>query len=120
MTNQPTQSYEIAIFNQLVKNSESIAVMNSNLINLEKKVDQNYTELNSKIEILDNKVTTLDNKVTALDNKVDGIDSRLEKIEEGYESIVKTAKFLRTGIVTIGIGVLINIVSTPVLSQIFH
>lgn len=84
MTNPETrQQYEGAILNQLVKNAEKLAV-----------IESEFDRVKPKIE-----------KIEVLEQKIDRIYSALS-----------TLKWIS---VTIGIGVIINIFSQPILSTIF-
>ena len=84
MTNPETkQQYEGAILNQLVKNAEKLAVIESEFQRVKPKIE--------KIEVLE------------------------QKIDKIY-SALSTLKWIS---VTIGIGVIINIFSQPILSTIF-
>ena len=84
MTNPETkQQYEGAILNQLVKNAEKLAV-----------IESEFKQAKPKIE-----------KIDVLEQKIDKIYSALS-----------TLKWIW---VTIGIGVIINIFSKPILDRIF-
>lgn len=91
MTNpEAKQQYEGAILNQLVKNAEKLAVIDFDLSQLKPKID---------------KIDTLEEKEDVLEEKVDKIYSTLG-----------TVKWLS---ITIGVGVIINIFSQPILSWLF-
>ena len=91
MTNPETrQQYEGAILNQLVKNAEKLAVIESEFSQVKPKIQ--------KIEVIEQKLETVE-----------------QKIDRIY-SVLSTLKWLS---VTIGIGVVINIFSQPILSWIF-
>lgn len=91
MTSPETkQQYEGAILNQLVKNAEKLAV-----------IESKFEQITPKIE----KIDVLEMKIDAVEQKVDRIYSALS-----------TLKWIS---VTIGIGVIINIFSQPVLDRIF-
>ena len=84
MTNPETrQQYEGAILNQLVKNAEKLAVIESEFNQVKPKID----------------------KIDLLEQKIDKIYAALS-----------TLKWI---CVTIGIGVVINIFSQPILSKLF-
>ena len=84
MTNPETkQQYEGAILNQLVKNAEKLAV-----------IESEFKQAKPKIE-----------KIDVLEQKIDKIYSALS-----------TLKWIW---VTIGIGVIINIFSKPILDRTF-
>ena len=98
MTNPETkQQYEGAILNQLVKNAEKLAVIELKFKQVEPKID--------KIKILEEKLETVEEKLETVEQKIDTIYSALS-----------TLKWIS---VTIGIGVIINIFSKPVLDRIF-
>ncbi|MEM8723520.1 MAG: hypothetical protein AAGE84_30270 [Cyanobacteria bacterium P01_G01_bin.39] len=91
MTNPDTkQQYEGAILNQLVKNAEKLAV-----------IELKFRQVEPKIE----KIGVLEEKIEAVEQKVDKIYSALS-----------TLKWIS---VTIGIEVVINIFSQPILSRLF-
>ena len=91
MTNpEAKQQYEGAILNQLVKNAEKLAVIDFDLQQLKPKID--------KINILKEKV-----------------DNLAEKVDKIY-STLGTIKWIS---VTIGIGIIINIFSQPIVSWLF-
>ena len=91
MTSPETkQQYEGAILNQLVKNAEKLAVIELKFRQVEPKID--------KIEVLEEKIEVVE-----------------QKIDKIY-SALSTIKWIS---VTIGIGVIINIFSQPILSSIF-
>ena len=91
MTNpEAKQQYEGAILNQLVKNSEKLAVVEFELSQLKPKID----------------------KIDDLEQKLDGLDKKVDKI-------FSALSILRWLSITIGIGVIINIFSQPLVSWIF-
>ena len=91
MTNPETkQQYEGAILNQLVKNAEKLAVIKFELNQLKPKID----------------------KIDVLEDKVDNLGSKVDKIY----STLGTVKWIS---VTIGIGVIINIFSQPIVNWLF-
>ncbi|MEM7591274.1 MAG: hypothetical protein AAF383_07115 [Cyanobacteria bacterium P01_A01_bin.83] len=91
MTNPDTkQQYEGAILNQLVKNAEKLAV-----------IELKFRQVEPKIE----KISVLEEKIEAVEQKVDKIYSALA-----------TLKWIS---ITIGIGVIINIFSQPILGRLF-
>ena len=93
MTNQnPAQSYEIGIFNQLVKNSEEIALTKF-------------------------KVEEVEKKLISIETKVNDIDNRLTKIEQIGEKILNGGRYV---IVAIALSILVNVLSTPLISNLFH
>ena len=84
MTNPDTrQQYEGAILNQLIKNADKLAVIESEFNQVKPKID----------------------KTDLLEQKIDKIDAALATLKLIY--------------VTIGIGVVINIFSQPILSRLF-
>lgn len=92
MTNPESKvQYEGAILNQLVKNAEKLAVIEFNLNQLKPKIDR---------------IDNLEQKVNNLEHKVDEI-----------YSAVSTIKWLS---ITIGIGIIINIFSQPIVSWLFR
>ena len=92
MTNPETkQQYEGAILNQLVKNAEKLAVIVSEFDRVKPKIQ---------------KVEVLEQKIGIVEQKIDRIYSTLS-----------TLKWIS---VTIGIGVVINIFSQPIVSWIFQ
>ncbi|MEL6439295.1 MAG: hypothetical protein AAFQ80_08600 [Cyanobacteria bacterium J06621_8] len=91
MSNPDTkQQYEGAILNQLVKNAEKLAVIESEFKQIKPKID----------------------KIDFLEQKVDKIEQKVDKIY----SALATLKWIS---VTIGIGVVVNIFSQPILSRLF-
>ena len=91
MTNpEAKQQYEGAILNQLVKNAEKLAVIEFDLNQLKPKLD----------------------KIDVLEDKVDNLEEKVDKIY----STLGTVKWIS---VTIGIGVIINIFSQPIISWLF-
>ena len=91
MTNpEAKQQYEGAILNQLVKNAEKLAVIEFDLNQLKPKID----------------------KIDVLEDKVDNLEAKVDKIY----STLGTLKWIS---VTIGIGVIINIFSQPIVSWLF-
>ena len=91
MTNPETRTqYEGAILQQLIKNAEELAV------------------IKPKIDKIDN----LEQKVDNLEQKVDNLEQKVDKIY----SAIGTLKWLT---ITIGIGIIINIFSQPIVSFLF-
>ncbi|HHP7232914.1 MAG TPA: hypothetical protein ACFCUY_18905 [Xenococcaceae cyanobacterium] len=110
MTNQnPAQGYEIGIFNQLVRNSEAIALTQFKVEELGKKVTEIEEKL-KKIEVQVNKIPNIETRLTS-------VETRLTKIEQIGEKILSSVKYV---IVAIALGILINILSTPVVTNLFH
>lgn len=84
MTNPETkQQYEGAILNQLVKNAEKLAV-----------IESEFNQVKPKIQ-------------------------RIEVLEQKIDRIYSTLSTLKWISVTIGIGVIINIFSQPIVSWLF-
>ena len=98
MTNPETRTqYEGAILQQLIKNAEELAV-------IKPKID--------KIDNLERKVDNLEQKVDNLEQKVDNLGQKVDKIY----SAIGTLKWIT---ITIGIGIIINIFSQPIVSFLF-
>ena len=98
MTNPETRTqYEGAILQQLIKNAEELAV-------IKPKID--------KIDNLEQKVDNLEQKVDNLEQKVDDLGQKVDKIY----SAIGTLKWIT---ITIGIGIIINIFSQPIVSFLF-
>lgn len=97
--------YEGAILNQLVKNAEKLAVIEFDLNQIKPKIN--------KIDGFEQKVNSLEQKVDNLEQKVDGLDKKVDQIY----SAISTVKWLS---ITIGIGIVINIFSQPILSLLFQ
>ena len=96
MTNRnPAQGYEIGIFNQLVKNSEAVAL----------------TQF--KVDELGKQVINIDSRLQNVETKLTDIDNRLNRIEEIGEKILGSIKYI---IGSIALGILINILSLPALN----
>lgn len=98
MTNpEAKQQYEGAILNQLVKNAEKLAVIDFDLKLLKPKID----------------------KINILEEKVDNIEEKVDNLEEKVDQIYSTLGTIKWISVTIGIGVIINIFSQPIVSWLF-
>lgn len=92
MTNPEAKTqYEGAILTQLVKNAEKLAVL-----------EVSFVQIQSKIDKIDN-----------LETKVDNLETKVDKIY----STIETLKWLT---ITIGIGIVVNIFSQPVVSFLFQ
>ena len=103
MTNQnPTQNYEAAIFNQLVKISEENAVIKYKVEQSEKRFDA-----------IEEQVT----KIPSIETKLQEIDDRLKKIEDIPKKIQQSTRWI---IITIAIGIVVNIFSSPVVANLYH
>ncbi len=112
MTNpEAKQQYEGAILNQLVKNAEKLAVIEFDLKQVKPKID--------KIDVLENKIDNLENKIDVLENKIDVLENKVDNLEEKVDKIYSTLGTLKWISVTIGIGVIINIFSQPIVSWLF-
>ena len=91
MTNPEIRTqYEGAILQQLIKNAEELAV-------IKPKID---------------KIDSLEQKVDNLEQKVDNLEQKVDKIY----SAIGTLKWLS---ITIGIGIIINIFSQPIVTLLF-
>lgn len=98
MTDSEVRSqYEGAILQQLIKNSEQLAVISP-------KVE--------RIGTIEQKVDTLEEKVDVIEQKVDILEQKIDKVYTAIE----TVKWIS---LTIGIGIIINIFSQPILSKLF-
>ena len=112
MTNpEAKQQYEGAILNQLVKNAEKLAVIEFDLKQVKPKID--------KIDVLENIIDNLENKIDVLENKIDVLENKVDNLEEKVDKIYSTLGTLKWISVTIGIGVIINIFSQPIVSWLF-
>ena len=119
MTNpEAKQQYEGAILNQLVKNAEKLAVIEFDLKQVKPKIDK-IDVLENKIDVLENKIDVLENKVDVLENKIDVLENKVDNLEEKVDKIYSTLGTLKWISVTIGIGVIINIFSQPIVSWLF-
>ncbi len=124
MTNQnPAQGYEIGIFNQLVKNSEAIALTQFKVEQLGKQVTEIDNRL-KKVEVQVNKIpeietrlTNIETRLTNVETRFTNVETRLTKIEQIGEKILGSIKYF---IGAIALGILINILSTPLVSNLFH
>jgi tetrahydromethanopterin S-methyltransferase subunit G len=93
MTSQnPAQGYESGILQQLVKNSEDIAV------------------IKLKVE----KIDTIEVRLNSVDSHLDSLQNRLESIEVIGQKIVKGIGVTKWLLITVGIGIVINILSIPI------
>ncbi len=103
MTNQnPAQGYEIGILNQLIKNSEAIAV----------------TQL--KVEVVEkqtNKIPSIETRLDSIETRLDSIENRLDSIEKIGQKIINGFKWIVASII---LGIFINILSTPLITNLFH
>ena len=105
MTNPETRTqYEGAILQQLIKNAEELAV-------IKPKIDK-IDNLEQKVDNLEQKVDNLEQKVDNLEQKVDDLGQKVDKIY----SAIGTLKWIT---ITIGIGIIINIFSQPIVSFLF-
>ena len=113
MTNQnPAQGYEIGIFNQLVKNSEAIALTQFKVEELGKKVTKIEEQVN-KIPELESRLVQIENRLDNVETKITNIDNRLTNIEQIGEKILGSVKYV---IGAIALGILINVLSLPALN----
>jgi tetrahydromethanopterin S-methyltransferase subunit G len=97
MTSQnPAQGYESGILQQLVKNSEDIAV------------------IKLKVE----KIDTIEVRLNSLDSHLDSLQNRLESIEVIGQKIVKGIGVTKWLLITVGIGIVINILSIPITNYL--
>ena len=96
MTNQnPAQGYEIGILNQLIKNSEAIAV------------------IQLKVEVVEIQTS----KIPSVENRLDSIETRLDSIEKIGQKIINGFKWIVGSII---LGIFINILSTPLITNLVH
>ncbi len=87
MTNSdPKQQYEGAILQQLIKNAEKLAVIEFEINQIKPKV-----------------------------NKIDTLEEKITSIESDVIQVKKDSEFAKWLLITIAIGVLINIFSQPIL-----
>jgi tetrahydromethanopterin S-methyltransferase subunit G len=97
MTSQnPAQGYESGILQQLVKNSEDIAV------------------IKLKVE----KIDTIEVRLNSMDSHLDSLQNRLESIEVIGQKIVKGIGVTKWLLITVGIGIVINILSIPITNYL--
>ena len=91
MTNpEAKQQYEGAILNQLVQNVQKLTVIETNLQQLQPKIA-----------------------------KIDSLEAKLDKLEEKVNKIYSTLGTVKWISITIGIGIIINIFSQPIVSWLF-
>lgn len=127
MTNQnPTQGYETGIFNQLVKVSEENAVIKYKLELVEVQVNKVPT-IESRLDAIESRLVTVEgrldaievqvNKIPGIESQIKGLDDRLQKIENIPQAIKNGTRWI---IITIIIGIIINIFSTPIIANLFN
>lgn len=91
MTNpEAKQQYEGAILNQLVQNVQKLTVIETNLQQLQPKIA-----------------------------KIDSLEAKLDNLEEKVNKIYSTLGTVKWISITIGIGIIINIFSQPIVSWLF-
>ncbi|MDJ0680542.1 MAG: hypothetical protein QNJ18_11840, partial [Xenococcaceae cyanobacterium MO_167.B52] len=66
---------------------------------------------------VETKVNDIDERLTNVETKVNDIDERLTKIEQIGEKILNWSKYVFGGIL---LSILANILSTPLISNLFH
>ncbi|MDJ0650121.1 MAG: hypothetical protein QNJ60_15630 [Xenococcaceae cyanobacterium MO_188.B19] len=110
MTNQnPAQGYEIGIFNQLVKNSEAIALTQFKVEELSKQV----IKLDDRLKDVEVQV----NKIPEIETHLTNVETRLTRIEQIGEKILGSIKYF---IGAIALGILINILSSPIVTRLYN
>ena len=98
MTNPEAKTqYEGAILQQLIKNAEQLAVITP-------KVE--------KIDVLEQKIDVLEQKMDVLEQKMDVLEQKIDKVYSG----LNTLKWIS---ITLGIGIVINIFSQPIVAWIY-
>ena len=101
MTNTETKEvYERGILDQLIKNAERLAVLDERVARSSEKlavVELGMNEVKADVAILKTNVATLQTDMSEVKPKV--------------EAIYKTLGFIKTALITIGVGVLIGILS---------
>ena len=113
MTNQtPSQNYEASIFNQLVKISEENAVIKYRIDLIEAKVNK-IPKIETRLDNIETHLTSIKTQV----NKISDLESPLDKIEK-IPALIKNGT--RTLVITIVVGIIINIFSAPILANLFH
>ena len=91
MTNPEAKTqYEGAILQQLIKNAEQLAV------------------ITPKVE----KIDVLEQKIDVLEQKMDVLEQKIDKVYSG----LNTLKWIS---ITLGIGIVINIFSQPIVAWIY-
>lgn len=103
MTNPETKTqYEGAILNQLVRNAEKLAV-----------VETNVTQNTEKLGIVDQRLNKIDQKLNKIDQRLDVIENRLSRIEliiEKIESLLGWLRWIGGGLVAIALSLMANFV----------
>lgn len=113
MANQnPTQGYETGIFNQLVKVSEENAVIKYKIELVEVQVGK-ISGIENRLDAIEAQVS----KIPDIESQIKGLDSRLQKIENIPQAIKNGTRWI---IITIVIGIIINIFSTPIIANLFN
>lgn len=96
MTNPETKTqYEGAILNQLVRNAEKLAV-----------VETNVTQNTEKLGIVDQRLNKIDQKLDVIENRL----SRIELIIEKIESLLGWLRWIGGGLVAIALSLVANFV----------
>ena len=112
MTNPETRTqYEGAILQQLIKNAEELAV-------IKPKIDK-IDSLEQKVDSLEQKVDSLEQKVDSLEQKVDNLEQKVDDLGQKVDKIYSAIGTLKWITITIGIGIIINIFSQPIVSFLF-
>lgn len=87
MDNPAKQQYEGAILQQLIKNSERLVIMETQV-----------------------------SKIDGLERKIDGLEEKFDRLEEKVEYVYQAIKWIVGLLVAVLVAVLANLLSQPILS----
>ena len=119
MTNPETRTqYEGAILQQLIKNAEELAVIKPKIDKID-SLEQKVDSLEQKVDSLEQKVDSLEQKVDSLEQKVDNLEQKVDDLGQKVDKIYSAIGTLKWITITIGIGIIINIFSQPIVSFLF-
>jgi septal ring factor EnvC (AmiA/AmiB activator) len=108
MTNQnPTQGYESGILQQLIKNSESTAIVQFKV----EQIEEEFKKVNNKIEQIEEEFKKVNNKIEQINTRLDSVEGKLSNLE----TIAKDIGFAKWILGTIALGVFINLLSSPIV-----
>lgn len=101
MTNTETKEvYERGILDQLIKNAERLAVL-----------DERVARSSEKLAVVEQGVNEVKGDVSTLKTSVVTLQTDMSEVKPKVEAIYKALGFIKTVLVTIGVGVLIGILS---------